>query len=184
MINPKIRKTLILVHMYFAAFMAPAFLLVALSGGLYLLGNKGSIQSESLQLPVGAVLNFQSETLESDIQALLVSAGIDHKFEYLKTSGQKATTRPTSRTHIEITQSDEGLQATVNKPDLQYAMMELHKGHGPKLFKLYQMLVALALLGVVLGGLTVGLLAKSFRRKTFITAMIGLIVFLALSLFA
>lgn len=184
MINPKVRRTLVLVHMYFAAFMAPAFLLVALSGGLYLLGNKGSVQSEPLALPADSTLNFQSDTLESDIRALLESAGIDHKFEYVKAKGQQAETRPTSRTHIAFSQSGEGLQATVNKPSLQYAMMELHKGHGPKLFKLYQMLVALALLGVVLGGLAVGLLAQSYRRKVLITSAVGLAVFLALSLLA
>ncbi|WP_299950242.1 hypothetical protein [Hyphomonas sp. BRH_c22] len=183
-INPKVRRTLVLVHMYFAAFMAPAFLLVALSGGLYLLGNKGSVQSEQLMLPAGSALNFQSETLESDIRALLESAGVDHKFEYVKAKGQQAETRPTSRTHIEFSQSGQGLQAKVNKPSLQYAMMELHKGHGPKLFKLYQMLVALALLGVVLGGLAVGLLAQSYRRKVLITSAVGLAVFLALSLLA
>jgi len=183
-INPKVRRTLVLVHMYFAAFMAPAFLLVALSGGLYLLGNKGSVQSEQLTLPADSALNFESETLESDIRTLLESVGIDHKFEYVKANGQQAETRPTSRTHIEFLQSDQGLQAKVNKPSLQYAMMELHKGHGPKLFKLYQMLVALTLLGVVLGGLAVGLLAQSYRRKVLITSAVGLAVFLALSLLA
>ena len=170
--------------MYFAAFMAPTFLLVALSGGLYLLGNKGSVQSELLTLPANSTLNFQSETLESDIRSLLETAGVDHKFEYVKANDQRAETRPTSRTHIEFSQSDQGLQAKINKPNLQFAMMELHKGHGPKLFKLYQLLVALALMGVVLGGLAVGLLAKSLRRRVLITSAVGLTIFLSLSLTA
>jgi esterase/lipase len=62
-------------------------------------------------------------------------------------------------------------------------MMELHKGHGPKLFKTYQKLVALALIGVVLGGFMVGLLAKAYRRKTIVATVLGLLAFLGLALF-
>lgn len=167
--------------MYFAAFMAPAFLLVATSGGLYLLGNKGAVEREALALPAGTILDLKSDTLESDIRAVLKSADMDHRFEYLSARGQSATTRPTSRTHVEFAQTDDGVEAYVIKPNLQYAMMELHKGHGPQLFKLYQKLVALALLCVVLGGLTVGLLATAYRRKTLVTSAVGLSVFVVLA---
>jgi len=53
----------------------------------------------------------------------------------------------------------------------------LHKGHGPQLFKSYQKLVALLLLGVVLGGILVGLLAKAYRRQTIIAVAVGFVVF-------
>ena len=56
-------------------------------------------------------------------------------------------------------------------------MMELHKGHGPKIFKSYQKLVALLLLGVVLGGILVGVLAKAYRRQTTIAVVMGVVVF-------
>jgi len=57
-------------------------------------------------------------------------------------------------------------------------MMELHKGHGPQLFKSYQKLVALLLLGVVLGGILVGLLAKAYRRQTSIAVIGGIVAFI------
>ena len=56
-------------------------------------------------------------------------------------------------------------------------MMELHKGHGPALFKTYQKLVALTLFFVIFGGVMVGLLAKAYRRKTVIALVFGAIVF-------
>jgi len=56
MTNPKIRKYLVLAHLYFAGFLAPAFLMVAISGGLYLLGNKGSFKTESVSLPAAVIL--------------------------------------------------------------------------------------------------------------------------------
>ncbi|PHS77916.1 MAG: hypothetical protein COB56_01530 [Robiginitomaculum sp.] len=184
MTNPKVRKTLILLHLYFAAFMAPAFGLVAVSGGLYLLGNKGKVERVAIPLPAGISLDFKSGTLEADIREVMKSADIDQNFEYLKIRANQVQTRPTSKTYVEFKQSRHGLTATRNSPNLQYAMMELHKGHGPKLFKTYQKLVALALLAVVLGGFFVGLLAKTYRKKVIVASVVGFGVFLALALLA
>ncbi len=184
MINPKVRKILILLHLYAAAFMAPAFGLVAITGGLYLLGNKGSVEQVAISLPAGTTLDFESETFDSDVREILKSADIDHRFEYMKNKQDQAQTRPTSRTYIEFKQTPNGLVATRNTPNLQYAMMELHKGHGPKLFKTYQKLVALALLAVVFGGFLVGLLAKAYRMKIIFSSVTGLGVFLMLALLA
>ncbi len=184
MTDPKIRKLLILLHLYGAAFMAPAFLLVAISGGNYLLGNKGHVASAAMSLPAGAALDFKSPTLEADVRALLKSSSIDHKFGYVKNRGNLIQLRPTSRKYIEFAQTDEGLKASVKSPNLVASMMELHKGHGPALFKTYQKLVALTLFFVIFGGVMVGLLAKTYRRKTLTALALGIIAFLGLALFA
>ena len=63
-------------------------------------------------------------------------------------------------------------------------MIELHKGHGPSLFKLYQKFVAILLIGVVLGGVLVGLLAKAYRGKTIASLIGGTVLFLVLALLA
>jgi len=138
---------------------------VAVSGGLYLIGNKGQTTKTDVALPAGAALDFKSTSIEADVRNLLNAAGIKHKFEYVKDRGRRIELRPTSKTYLEITQTPTGLKASKVKPNFQRSMMELHKGHGPKLFKTYQKLVALALIGVVLGGFMVGLLAKAYRRK-------------------
>lgn len=180
MIDPKIRKILVLVHLYVAAFLAPAFILVALSGGLYLLGNKGEFTSQPIPLPAATTLDFTSPTLEAEVRALFLAHDIDEKFEYIKNRGTKIQTRPTSRSHIEFSQAPEGLIAVRKTPNLQASLMELHKGHGPQLFKTYQKLVALGLMVVVLGGLVVGILAPVYRRKTLIACGIGLLGFVLL----
>jgi len=178
----KLRQNLVLLHLFFAAFMAPAFLLVAVSGGLYLIGNKGKVATTAVNLPAGTTLDFKSQSLEADVRSLFERAGIDEDFEYIKNRGDHIQTRPTSQKYIEIRQNSDGLKATHNVPNFQKSMIELHKGHGPKLFKTYQKLVALALIGVVLGGFFVGLLAKAYRRKTLVASGLGLIVFLILAL--
>ncbi len=181
----KLRQILVTLHLLFAGFMAPAFLLVAVSGGLYLLGNKGQTTSQVIDLPASATLDFKSKTLETDVRALLADAGISHRFEYVKTRGDDVIhLRPTSRRYIEMKQTGGGLSAALITPNLQASMMELHSGHGPKLFKLYQKFVALALLVVIFGGVLVGLLARVYRRKTVAALTFGTVTFLLLALFA
>lgn len=185
MANPKLRKTLINLHLLFAGFMAPVFILLAVSGGLYLIGNKGEFKATPIELPADAALDFKSPTIDADVKALLANAGIEHKFGYVKDRGaNKIHLRPTNRTYLEFIQTPEGLTANRVVPNFQGAMIELHKGHGPKLFKTYQKIVAIGLVGVVLGGVLVGLLALAYRRKTLGALAIGTILFLILALFA
>lgn len=183
MTNPKLRKLLILLHLYAAAFMAPAFGLLAITGGLYLVGGGEKEVSTPLVLPAGTQIDLKSPTVEDDIRALLASANIDHDFEYLRTRATSAQTRPTSRPYIAFNKTPDGWTATKNKPNLQKAMMEIHKGHGPKILKTYHKIVALMLLGVVFGGIFVGLLAKAYRRKTITALSAGVIIYVMLILF-
>lgn len=176
--SPKIRKYLVLAHLWLAGIMAPAFALHAISGGLYLMNIKGEAATERVALPVNSQLDFTSATLEADVRALLKQANIKYNFEYVKNRGSVIQLRPTSKTYLEFKQTPQGLSATRVKPNTIRSMMELHKGHGPQLFKTYQKLVALFLLGVVFGGIFVGLLSKAYRRQTGIAVVIGFVVFL------
>jgi len=176
--SPKLRKYLILAHLWAAGFMAPAFALHAISGGLYLMNIKGDFAKQELVLPVGAELDFKSETLETEVRDLLVRADVDYNFEYIRNRGSVIQLRPTSREYIEFRQTPEGLAASTVTPDTVAAFMELHKGHGPTAFKTYQKIVAVMLLLVVLGGILVGLLAKAYRRQTIIATIAGTAIFI------
>ncbi|MFT7125066.1 MAG: putative iron-regulated membrane protein, partial [Candidatus Azotimanducaceae bacterium] len=70
------RRLLINVHLYLAAFLAPMLLLVAVSGGLYLLNIKGEVTREAVVMPAGSNLDTEAPTLEADVRALLAEAGI------------------------------------------------------------------------------------------------------------
>ena len=179
MINPlKLRRLLISVHLYIAAFMAPALLLMGMTGGMHLAGVNEEMTRAEISLPAEANLNFQSETLDEDIRALLKTAGIDHRFEYARARGDMVQLRPTSRTFLEIAQTPQGLKAARVQPNLMAALMELHKGHGPRLFRTYGILIGLALTLAVLGGILVGLLAPAYRRTTIIATGLVLIPFI------
>lgn len=175
--NPlQLRRLLISIHLYLAAFMAPAFLVVAVSGGLYLAGVEGKTTDTPINLPAGTTLDLTAPDAADQARALLKQEGVDVSFEYLRGRGNAAMTRPTTRAHVTFEQGPEGLTARLSKPDFAYALMELHKGHGPKVYRLYQILVAAALFFVVVGGLVVGLLANTYRRPTVIATAAGVTV--------
>lgn len=179
--SPKLRKYMILAHLWAAGFMAPAFGLHAVSGGFYLIGIKGDVTKSQLALPAGASLDFDSPTLETEVRDLLVEAKIDEDFEYIRNRGTLIQTRPTSRDYVEFAQTPEGLTATRVDPDAVKSMMELHFGHGPQLFKSYQKLVAILLILVIFGGVLVGLMAKPFRNQTITAVVLGTLTFVVLA---
>jgi len=175
------RRYIMLFHLYIAAFVAPVFILMAISGGLYLLGIKGSVTKTPLELPADATLDFSNNDLEGDVSALLAAKGVKHRFEYLKQSATSVVTRPTSRISYEVKLEDGKLVANRVKPDFQKTMIELHKGHGPTLFKTYQKLVAISLILIVLSGLWMGLTSTALRNKTAITSGAGILIFVLLA---
>ncbi len=174
------RSLWVKVHLYVAAFFLPMLLVMATSGGLYLLGVKGSVDSTPVPLSATQAFSAESATLNSDVRELLGANGIDHDFEYIKVSGNTFITRPTSSDYYEITVHDTGIQATLNRPDLIKSLVELHKGHGPLLFKDLQKLMALGLLIILLSGFWLGASSPSLRVPTLLTTALGLLVFLGL----
>ncbi len=184
MINPKVRRLLILLHLYGAAFMAPAFLLVAITGGMHLVGVGEKVATTPIELPAGTVVDIGGETSYDDIRAILSAANVDVKFETIKGNGANGQTRPSSRPYVQFSSTPDGVSATLNKPNSLKAMMEIHKGHGPNIVRTYHKLVALMLFFVVFGGIFVGLLAKAYRRKTVGALALGSVLYVLLVLFA
>lgn len=91
------RSSLTNIHLYVAALFAPVLIMMACSGGLYLLGIQGNVEESSIELPANAEFNFKSATLEKDVADILLAAGEPHEFEYTKGRGTSLITRPTSR---------------------------------------------------------------------------------------
>lgn len=174
------RSVLINIHLYLAALFAPIVLMLAFSGGLYLLGVKGSVNTTDVPLPADTRLDFNSSSLQDDVQALLSNAGVSHDFEYIKRKGSVLYTRPTSREHYQITQTDNGLTVARNTPDVQAGLIELHKGHGPLAFKTLQKFTAGGLIIVLLSGVWLGLTSPRLRKPTLLSTGIGLALFVVL----
>lgn len=169
----KSRNLLILIHLYLAAILAPSFILVGVSGAMDLLDIERPVEESPIKLPDNIAINSESPTLEADIAKILTDAGVELDFEYIKNRGDTLTTRPTSRTFAEFKKSDAGWTATLTKPGINFAMMEMHKGHGPKLFRYFQAAAGITLFFVVIAGLFIGLLSKAYRGKTVMALAVG-----------
>ena len=176
------RSLLVRLHLYAAAFLAPAFLFLAISGGLYLVGVKGSVKQTVVVMPSQLELDPSSESLYKDVQKLLLAAGISHDFEYVKIKGKTLLTRPTSRNFYKFSMQTEGLFVSYNEPSIQSKLIELHKGHGPEIFKTFQKVIAVGLMFVVLSGFWLGVSALGLRRNTLIVTGSGALIFSLLAL--
>ncbi|WP_164115614.1 hypothetical protein [Sphingorhabdus sp. Alg239-R122] len=177
----KARNTLVLVHLFLAALLAPSFIMVAVTGTLDLAKIEPEIIETPLTLPADRAIDPGSPSIEQDIRLILDDLDIDSDFESLRVTEDRITTRPTSQNFVRFAKTPDGWHATHNRPGLYYSMMELHKGHGPAAFKLFQIFAGIALFCVVIGGLAVGLLSRAYRRKTIFASSIGLITFLTLA---
>lgn len=180
------RAVFITIHMYLSAFFAVFVLLVATSGGLYLLGYKGSVSKVPVYSSTGdpgleAVL-ADADALDSAVAELLARAGVSgYSFDYVKVKGSTLYTRPTSRAHYVI-ELGEGVGVSLAEPSLQAAMMELHMGHGPVAFKTFQKFFAAGMIFIILSGLWLGLSSERLRPRTLAAAGAGLASFLVAAL--
>lgn len=169
----KARRVLTTLHLWIAGLLAPAFLVVAISGGLYIAGIEANVERTPITLAQDTELAFGTDALEGQVRNLIEEQGLPVDFEYIRGGPNRAQTRPTTRTFLTLQQTPDGLEAALNKPNFQSILLELHKGHGPRAYRLYEIAVALALFLAVLGGIAVGLLAKAYRRPTLIAVSAG-----------
>lgn len=179
-----IRRLLITIHLYAAGFLAPLFLLVGFTGAAYIAGVEPKAVETPIDLPATLQIDPTSPSLDDDVSTILVGAGIDPGFDYLQTWDGGIQTRPTSRTYVEFDLSGDAPKATKFQPDFYYSLLEMHKGHGPEIFRIYQIIAGTGLLIVVIGGVAVGLIAPAYRRDTLIASALGLVAFVGLGFLA
>ena len=119
------------------------------------MGIEGTVTTTLVAVPAGADFNLVAPDLKEEVRTLLSAASVEHRFEYVKVSGDTFTTRPTSRTHYVVqgldgSLKDGSLKIERNAPNLQFRMIDLHKGHGPGIFKHFQKIMALGVLVIIL----------------------------------
>ena len=176
------RTLLIKLHLYLSAFFSAAIILVAVSGGLYLIGIKGSIEQTTLGT-VSSGQQLLQDPSEVAVQAVLTSLGVaDFEFEYVKQKGSQLITRPTTRPFYTLDISGEEALVQYNEPSLQKRMIELHMGHGPTAYKTYQKVFAAGMLFIILTGLWLGLSSARLRFSTAMISGAGVLLFFWLAL--
>ncbi len=195
------RSSWITFHLCVASFFAPVLLLMAISGGLRLLGVEGSVKETPVTVPAGATLDLDSHHLEDEVRELLMDAGIDHRFESVGGAGHDhsagghghndgtdkegeavtLTTYPTSRVYYVLQIGEGGVQVTRHEPDFQERLIQLHTGNGPSAFTYLQRFMAVGLVLMVLSGFSIGLAAVRLRTLALLLGGLGLLLFVVLA---
>ncbi|MGB0495424.1 MAG: PepSY-associated TM helix domain-containing protein [Kangiellaceae bacterium] len=176
------RKLMITIHLALSAFFTPILIIIAISGGLYLLGEKGSKETEIVYQGEMNGFTFKTDDRESQVNQFLKSHHIDHSFEYVKGGGRFMVTRPTSKTYLQFEKENNQLIVKKVTPDFVASIIEIHKGHGPTSLKLFQKILAVGLLLILLTGFYLGVTSPMLKLKTLAISGSGLLVFLLLTL--
>ena len=88
------RALFIQIHLYLSAFFSVAVILVATSGGLYLLGMKGSVETTRVAVLSGATEQL-SQPSKANVLAVLEQAGVTgFDFDYVKKEQDECLTFP------------------------------------------------------------------------------------------
>ena len=176
------RALLIKLHLYLSAFFSAAIILVAVSGGLYLIGIKGSVEQTSVAT-FSTGQQLLADPSQSAVQNVLAEAGVsDFSFDYVKQKGTQLITRPTTRPFYTLDIAGDEIVIRYNEPSLQKRMIELHMGHGPSAYKIYQQIFAAGMLFIILSGLWLGLSSDRLRRATAAVCSAGVLLFILLAL--
>ena len=174
------RKFVLKAHLILACFFTPYILLVAISGTAYLSGFKGEFQktelkSFKLELPV------DKKEQESILSQKINELGYELNYEYVKFAGAKKIFRPSSRDHYVLESEGDLHRLYLMQPNFLRSLMELHFGHGPKVFKQISILFGLCLLLVLISGILLGLWSRAFRKTSIIGVGVGVISIIVLS---
>ena len=176
------RALLIKLHLYLSAFFSAAIILVAVSGGLYLIGIKGSVEQAPVNILDGGRTLMADPSHDAVSQALNRAGVSGFEFEYVKQKGAQLITRPTTRPFYTLDIQEDEITVQYNEPSLQKRMIELHMGHGPTAYKRYQQVFAAGMLFIMLSGLWLGLSSARLRVSTALISGSGLLLFLWLAL--
>ncbi|MEE4245690.1 MAG: PepSY-associated TM helix domain-containing protein [Kangiellaceae bacterium] len=176
------RKLLIDIHLYLAAFFAPIVLMIAVSGGLYLVDSKGNTEKEVVHTGALSEFDFDNKDRKSEVEKLLQTLNIDHSFEYIRGNSSSMVTRPTSSTYYAVYKKDNQLVVEKRDPDLIATIIELHKGHGPNMFRTFQIITAIGLVITLISGLWLGLTSPVLKQKSLVLTGAGALIFILLAI--
>lgn len=169
------RQLLFNIHFYLSSFFTPFLLLIAVTGTFYLFGNKGNVK-ETL---VKSNVMIQKEQEKEQVKQVVKELDANYRYEYLKDRGSSIQTRPTTRDYFNFKKNADGTFNVYKvEPNFLLRLIEVHKGHGPKLLKYFQKVLGFALIFITITGLLMSLKIKT-RVKSFLISMTagGVILF-------
>ena len=169
------RKLFLNIHLYLAAFFLPFLLLMPITGVSYLLGEKGAkisrVEFSTNEVPP------QDKTQQKEwIKNQFENNNIDFDWEYIKPNGNDLILRPSSKDHYIVSVQADKTDFIKIEPNLLLKLIELHRGHGPALFKSLEISAGIGLILLTISGIFLSFYSRSLRKKFLLPLIIGSIV--------
>lgn len=172
------RKLIINIHLVLASLFMPLMLMMPLTGALYILGFQGD-QTKTEVFRISEPVPSEEKEMETFFREQLSKNGIDHDFEYVRTTKTDFILRPTTRVHyIASLADDKQLVVSRIEPTLLKRMIELHKGHGPRAMRWFEVAFGMALILTTISGLWLAFTVKAYRIITLSAFSVGVAIIL------
>lgn len=179
-----LRAQLMKTHALLAAFILPAAIMFITTGAFYTWGIKGSyiddVYTIQLNQPIQPKLNELIALAELELTTLNLS----------KPSGTAKLETISKHFLLEWTGSDKDLtleptdneliaKMTVKNASWYRSFVQLHKAKGGVAFKVYAVILALSIASLLFSGLLMAWQTPKLKRITLMTALLGMISFIA-----
>lgn len=171
----KSRSWMVQIHLIIASLFLPLMLVMPLSGALYLMDQKGDQEKTEAFVVEGAVPKDTAEQ-EAFFREQFRKQNIDFDFEYIRTTETDFIFRPTSRVYFMAAPSNGVLTMYKVNPTWIKRMMEVHKGHGPKLIRWLEMAFGMAMILVALSGIWIAVVTPIYRRPMIVSFILGAVM--------
>ena len=171
----KSRNLAIKIHLILASLLMPFLLIMPLSGVFYLIGFKGDAKTE-LAFTISEKIPLDLKEKEAFFNEQFKQNNISYKFEYIREKDNEVIFRPSSKLHYTATIIPDGVTSVYkSQPNLTKRLIELHKGHGPRLMRTLEIIFGFALIIITLTGVWIALITKPYRKPMAISLLIGII---------
>jgi hypothetical protein len=177
------RSVLVHIHLVFAALLLPFIVMFAITGALYTWGVKGDVETNQYDIVLSQPLKYESEYLHQWLEDVLEIKGIDTPSGQGKMKGNAENYYyqwSGSAHNVSVAPSSEPLvaQLTIEQSSYYHYLVQLHKGKGGTIFKVYAAILAIGLVFLAITGVVMALRMPKFRTLTQRYLIAGSVMFI------
>jgi hypothetical protein len=165
------RTVLVHIHLVFAALLLPFIITFAITGALYTWGVKGAVEANQYDIVLSQPLKYEAEYLHHWLEDVLEIKGIDTPSGQGKMKGNAELYQyqwSGSARSVSVAPSADPLVAKLSIEENSYYryLVQLHKGKGGTIFKVYAAILAIGLVFLAFTGVIMALKMPKFRLLT------------------
>jgi hypothetical protein len=181
------RSFLVHTHLIFAALLLPVLLMFAITGAFYTWGIKGSFETTEYDIVLSQPLQKDPEYLQQWLEDVLEIKGIAVPSGKGKIKGNNKNYHyewTGSARVVSVAPSSNALiaQLTIDESSYYRYLVQLHKGKGGIVFKVYAAILAIGLVLIGISGVIMALRMPKYRVLTQRYLALGALLFIILLL--